>query len=1840
MRIFKKWLQIMLIVMLTFSCISPSISVHAETQTVYENENIDVLTGLITADEEPIQALEDATANEPEVATSLVLSEQGQLTLTKNQTHQLAATILPHNTTNDSATIEWTSKNESIVTVTENGVVTAINEGTTEIQAAVGDIISSISIIVETPSLSTVLTQQLQIKSDFLWNLAEPQASLNYERILSLWQSGYVDRNELKKKAQPNILGETVSNYTNAVMLLAASQSNPFAYDGKNFASKLSNAQTGEGYFSFSEPSSYNNDRKADTFVKALFAVEFIGAEYNRETAFNHLKSLLPDIKSQTNGVLLGLTVSVLAHYDLAEAQTMREELLMHYKESGVYFTQGLGLYVDNLYALGEDPLDEKWYIKINDQQYVSAQEAYSKLIHTNENYVFYNRLKANELIGQSNETAANSHWSLIGLVSLVNGKSMISDAKQQFANLNFDFSPKKIEVTNITQPYLLKGTTIKPIFVIKDQYHSPRTATVQLQSSNPAVLAVNEKNELIALQAGQAVITVTVEGYEHVRKVLSFTVTEHVQLTELLPKIEKAIGHLTRQDKMSSFEDTTALKTFGYNQEKLSTMLNIYSVVSPSNAARNILTLTAAGLNPYTYNGVNYVETLHHQIDATHKLSAIDAVNIVMAQYVLGEIPNDKVTHALLAESVEKDNLMYLENLGSPDIQRTGKLLYAITLLNSEQMVTENAEVFLEAENKLLAFFQANFSNGKFNSQSEQNAVAVLNYLSLKQQTVFGNFDAFELATMILQNQYNNAFITNGMIPNLSGLQSESTGIGLNAISFLLTDHNAYKNLKKKETAKPTTIKLEFPDKAKKNVPLELKGQLLDQNGNYIDSTITWTVNGSVVTDSYLPNAVGLLQIQAEAQGIIAEKTIEIIDYQKIYSVTINAPKEAVTDIDLPLTAIVKDSEDVEVTDVKISWKVEGSEALVNGAAVRFLKPSKYVITAEAEGVKARAIEIDVALNTDSIQTQVAQAVEHMKQYLINKGQYDYISALAYNKVVNDPTFSQKQMRTIGHLREYGNHDQKYALYYAKNILQAVAASENPKHFTTYKGPVVDLVTPLVTSQDTDGHFTMFTNFDKSSVATQAWSIIALDLINEPYNIELAVQDLLNGLNGALSEGSYKEQELRALALIALSKHRDIEGVNQQISSILNYLKVQQNTDGGFNYGGYTNNPFAIGTVIQGLIAVGENPFDAKWKKNGRTMVEALLSQQIKNGGFKFGDEFEAETEFDELKSTEAAFGALADLYTKSSMFNESIKMIGQLPEVNNSVKPFIEITNLELQQSQPLLSVSVTAYDNIDGELTPTVTINNTPVYSVDNNYKAVVKQGVNTLRITTENSLGNETVEVIPVLFQNIIAQSVPQATVTVIGLNGAQMYTNKAIIEENDTAYSVLVKAIGKHNIVARFSKNGVYISSINNLKEFDHGNGSGWMYRVNGIFPNVFAGDVNLQDGDTLEWIYTADLGKDIGSTMPTTPIIGDNSTVPNESTKPEDIDKQPVVDSNKENIQPVAPIENNNQDIIVVDHENLQTTINIEDAQKILEENKSTVLTIKNSIGTTVELPKSLFTSSEMNDKFNISVDENNRDNEHVIHVKMEINTNDGSIKNVITGKEYIKITIPLKEVQEHTVVVQRINGELKAVPHIIKDGQLTIYTKTSGEFIITTQQITFKDISLLEYKEDIEFLASRHVIKGVNREEYAPFRPITRAQFGVMIARALGLQASDSQTSFKDTNGKWYEHEIQALLEAEITTGKTVNTFDPEGYVTRQQAAAFMGRILEYLQYDAPTGKAHHFKDAHQISPEFEAYINMLSSLNIMTGKKDGTFDATGQLTRAQMAKILKRTLTTGGIM
>lgn len=100
------------------------------------------------------------------------------------------------------------------------------------------------------------------------------------------------------------------------------------------------------------------------------------------------------------------------------------------------------------------------------------------------------------------------------------------------------------------------------------------------------------------------------------------------------------------------------------------------------------------------------------------------------------------------------------------------------------------------------------------------------------------------------------------------------------------------------------------------------------------------------------------------------------------------------------------------------------------------------------------------------------------------------------------------------------------------------------------------------------------------------------------------------------------------------------------------------------------------------------------------------------------------------------------------------------------------------------------------------------------------------------------------------------------------DGVILADTAVAFSEGDTVFDVLQKTLRKQGILFEFVTtplySGVYIEGIANLYEFDCGPLSGWMYAVNGAFPNMGCGTCKVQNGDDIDWIYTCDLGRDIG----------------------------------------------------------------------------------------------------------------------------------------------------------------------------------------------------------------------------------------------------------------------------------------------------------------------------------------------------------------------------------------
>lgn len=112
-------------------------------------------------------------------------------------------------------------------------------------------------------------------------------------------------------------------------------------------------------------------------------------------------------------------------------------------------------------------------------------------------------------------------------------------------------------------------------------------------------------------------------------------------------------------------------------------------------------------------------------------------------------------------------------------------------------------------------------------------------------------------------------------------------------------------------------------------------------------------------------------------------------------------------------------------------------------------------------------------------------------------------------------------------------------------------------------------------------------------------------------------------------------------------------------------------------------------------------------------------------------------------------------------------------------------------------------------------------------------------------------------------NTVTQSI------VISSSEVPLSATETEINDGDTVLDVLIKITKEKGIQMDYKGGGssAYIEGIANVYEFDRGQGSGWMYRINGVFPDRGAGAIQVQNGDVIEWLYTTDLGKDLGADL-------------------------------------------------------------------------------------------------------------------------------------------------------------------------------------------------------------------------------------------------------------------------------------------------------------------------------------------------------------------------------------
>ena len=140
-----------------------------------------------------------------------------------------------------------------------------------------------------------------------------------------------------------------------------------------------------------------------------------------------------------------------------------------------------------------------------------------------------------------------------------------------------------------------------------------------------------------------------------------------------------------------------------------------------------------------------------------------------------------------------------------------------------------------------------------------------------------------------------------------------------------------------------------------------------------------------------------------------------------------------------------------------------------------------------------------------------------------------------------------------------------------------------------------------------------------------------------------------------------------------------------------------------------------------------------------------------------------------------------------------------------------------------------------------------------------------------------------------------------------------------------------------------------------------------------------------------------------------------------------------------------------------------------------------------------------------------------------------------------------------------------------------------------------------------------------------INGDEYGNFnpdKPITRAEMAAIIARITRVYGQ--YPDFTDVaSDAWYRNDVRNVAFAGFFDGYDGGKFNPDGYITRAEAAAVISRVFP----GRGDGKSP-FSDS--VPAWAEPYVSAVAAGGIMTGYDDGTFRPQNNITRAEVAVML----------
>ena len=162
--------------------------------------------------------------------------------------------------------------------------------------------------------------------------------------------------------------------------------------------------------------------------------------------------------------------------------------------------------------------------------------------------------------------------------------------------------------------------------------------------------------------------------------------------------------------------------------------------------------------------------------------------------------------------------------------------------------------------------------------------------------------------------------------------------------------------------------------------------------------------------------------------------------------------------------------------------------------------------------------------------------------------------------------------------------------------------------------------------------------------------------------------------------------------------------------------------------------------------------------------------------------------------------------------------------------------------------------------------------------------------------------------------------------------------------------------------------------------------------------------------------------------------------------------------------------------------------------------------------------------------------------------------------------------------------------------------------------------------------EKSIDRWTEAKVLEGMGDNTYAPDENLTRAQAMTVFSRLLNLTEKGDISKLEDVAADaWYTPYIETGYAYQIIKGTSDTTFDPSGTITREQFFSIFARATGIPGSDKlDEGKT--FTDLDQISSWFidEGTVYSMINRGYLNGYPDGSLQPLGNITRAEVAKVL----------